>query len=100
MRIGSAHHVGYDCWHKVVTYRKSGTKRAEFHGDSMLLNGSNSLGYMRAGLAFYEWLNGEFNNECRHLTPSVDAGLRPTMSRWRTTNKLLLHATYMAPQKN
>jgi hypothetical protein len=70
MRIGSAHHVGDDCWHKVVTYRKSGTKRAEFHGDSMLLNGSNSLGYMRAGLAFYEWLNGEFNNECRHLTPA------------------------------
>lgn len=70
MRIGSAHHVGYDCWHEVVIYCESGTKRAEFHGDSMLLNGSNGLGYMRAGLAFYEWLDGEFNNECRHLTPA------------------------------
>jgi hypothetical protein len=70
MCIRSAHHVGYDRWHEVVTYRESGTKRAKLHGDSLLLNGSNGLGYMRAGLAFYEWLDGEFNDECRHLTPS------------------------------
>ena len=40
MCIRSAHHVGYDRWHEVVTYRESGTKRAKLHGDSLLLNGS------------------------------------------------------------
>ena len=70
MRLGGTHHVSYDRWHEVVTYRECGTKRAKLHGDSLLLNGGNGLGYMRAGLAFYEWLDGECNDDCRHQPPA------------------------------
>ena len=71
MGIGGSHHVGHDRGHRRFRCREHGTKRPKIHLYTVLLDCSNRLGDMWARLTLHERLDGELNDQQRHvLTPA------------------------------